>query len=454
MKKGLTPHLVMLGLVCNLCSQSHAWAGGLQLAYEAALGHDATYQAARAELASAQQGVPLARAGLLPGVSLSISDAKVDGTQTIDHPVGNATSSPLDYRAPSQSLNIRAPIYNREAMQKLNLAQSQVNYAQAVLAIRKLELVDRLATAYLLRLQSAQSWQAAHAQVAAAQSQSDLARRRLQLGEGTKPELLDAEAALETGKVLEVEAQNQIDLAVMSLRHITGSDAVDLPDEKQALDVENPQWLHTKTLPDEPLAQLLDHAQSSNPAIAARRYAIEMAQLVVARNGSGHYPRLDFVASASYSRNESVSTLNQSTDQRTWGLQLNMPLYSGGAVSASVSQALADQEKAQAELAAELQAVERDLTKLFNVVTNGGAKLQARQKTVTANRLALEGAQKGFARGFNTQTDVIQAQAKLAQARQDLTQAIYEHLLARVRLSARAGKEPADVIVEMEYMLR
>ena len=454
MKKGSTPHLAIFWFLCCLYSHSNVWAGGFQLAYEAALGHDAMYQAARAELASAQQGVPLARAGLLPGVSLSLSDAKVDGTQTIDHPLGNATSSPLDYRSPSRSLNIRAPIYNREAWQKLNLAQTQVNHAQAVFAVRTLDLVDRLATAYLQHLQSGQSWQASRAQVVAAQSQSDLVRRRLQLGEGTRPELLDAEAALETAKVLEIEAQNQMNVAAMTLRQITGVDVPNLARPTQTLDTENPQSLEGTTTPVEPLAQLLEHAQTSNPAIAARRYAVEMAQQVVARNSSGHYPRLDFVASASYNRNESVSTLDQTTDQRTWGLQLNVPLYSGGAVSASVYQALADQEKAQAELAAEIQSVELDLTKLFNTVANGSAKVRARQMAVTANRLLLEGAQKGYAKGFNTQTDVAQAQAKLAQARQDLAQATFEHLLARVRLSVRAGKEPSVVVSEMDNLLR
>ncbi len=64
-----------VALAC-LCGLSQAGAGGFAQGYDAAQANDATYQAARAELASAHQGVPSARAGLLPSVSFSLSDAK------------------------------------------------------------------------------------------------------------------------------------------------------------------------------------------------------------------------------------------------------------------------------------------------------------------------------------------------------------------------------------------
>ena len=444
--------LYLAGVAC-LCGLGNAWSGDFARAYDAALSNDATYQAARAELASVQQAVPIARAGLLPSVSFSMSDSKVNGTRTVDDTLGNAVTSPLDYRTPSQSLNIRAPLYNREASKKFTMAQTQANYGQVVFATRKLELLDRLATTYLQRLQAGQALVAARARLIAAQSQSDLTRRQLQLGEGTRPEVMDADAAVETARVLVMEAQSQIEVATLNLRQITGAQVSGLSDSLQRLEADNPQWPQPAAAPADQLARLLDQALASNPTIAARRYAVEMAQATVAINGAGHYPRLDFVASASNSRNESLSTLNQSAEQRSWGLQLNVPIYSGGAVSASVKQALADQDKAQAELAAEQRSVALDLTRLFHVVVNGGPKIQARQKTVAANQLALEGAQKAFATGFNTQADVVQAQNKLAQSRNDLAQADYEYLLARVRLSARAGAEPDQVVVELDGLL-
>lgn len=445
MKAGV---LLLLGLL----SQGWTWAGNFQQAFDAALQSDASYQAARAEFASAQQNLPMARAGLLPSVSLSLSDTQVKGSLTADNASGQSVTSPLDYKAPVKSLSLRAPLFNREATQKFNQAQAQVSYAEAVFATRLADLVDRLASAYLQRLLSEQTVLAARAEVEAAQAQSDLTRRRLQLGEGTRPDLIEADAALDMARVLLREAQDQVSVARLSLKQITG---IEQDSVATVADGFTPQaFLTDLSTSTDSLAELLNKANASNPSIAARRYAVAVTQAAVARNEAGHYPRLDLVASASYSSNESISTLNQSVNQRSLGLQLNLPIYSGGYVNAAVTQALADQDKAEAELAAEQQSVARELTKLYFSASNGAAKINAYQKAVESGKLSLEGARKGLSTGFNTQADVVLAQRKLAQSRRELAQAVYEYLLTRVRLFARTGAEPAQAVAHMDALLK
>ena len=428
-----------------------AWAGQFQQAYEAALLYDATFQAARAELASAQQNVPLARALLLPNISLSVSDSQVTGTRTADNGLGQPIDSPLDYRAPVQSLTIRAPIFNREGSKKLELAQAQLKYAESVFAARKAELLERLSGAYLQRLLSEQSVLLAGAHLDAAQLQNELARRKLQLGEGTKPELLEAEAVFEMTQVLLLEAQNQRQLDDLTLRHITGSSWV--------FPTTRPNGLELKYLsvaqyakPDS-IAELLVKADAGNPTIAARRYAVELAQTAVARNRAGHYPRLDFVASATSARNESISTLNQSVNQRSLGLQLNLPLYSGGYVNASVTQAMADLDKADADLAAAQHTVTLEMTKAYFSVAGGPARIMAYQKSVVSSNLALESARKALKTGFSTQADVVLGQRRVVQTQREWVQSVIDYLLARVRLATRTGAEPAEVAAGLDAML-
>lgn len=443
---------VIFSFVFCLLAQDLILAGNFERSYESALSSDATYQAARAEFASAQQNAPMAQAGLLPTVSLSVSDAKVRGSRTLDNPIGEPATSPLNYRTPAQSLNIRAPLYNREASQKLAYAKAQVSYAEAVFAARKADLVDRLATAYFQRLVAEQVLLAARAQVDATQSRLDMAHRHLKLGEGTRPEVLDAEVALDLAKVLLTDARNQRDIASLSLRQITGLDQESLaaaPDgyAPQALESELPN--STKILSD-----LLEEANINNPGIAARRYAVSLAQIAVARGNAGHYPRLDLVASSTTSRNESLSTLNQSSSQRSWGLQLNMPIYSGGYVNASVVQALADVERAEAELVNEQQVVARDVTKLYLGVANGAAKIKAYQQAVKSAQLNLEGMRKGVSSGFNTKADVVADQRKLAQSQQELAQTVYDYLQTRIKLFVRTGTEPAKFVTYLDALLK
>jgi len=440
-----------IALLLCLAGQGATWAGNFQQSYEAALQSDPTLQAARAELASVQQKVPMARAGLLPNLALSLSDAQVNGTRSRDLPNGGSISEPLDYRAPFSSLTLRAPLYNREAWQNLEVARAQVSYANAVFVARNADLVDRLANAYFQRLLAERGVLAARAQLDAAQAQYESARRRLQLGEGARPEVVEAEASLDMARSQLVEAQNQVSVTRLALRQITGVDQESLPPVDGEL-LAQPHWLRPPGS-TQSLAELLEKAYADSPRIIARKFAVAQAQATVARNGAGHYPRLDLVASATAGLNESIATLNQSSNQRSLGVQLNLPIYSGGYTNASVTQALADQDRAEAELAAEQHLLARELTKLYLTVTNGPVKLQAYQKAVASATLALEGTRKGLPTGFTTQADVALAQRKLAQARSDLDEAVYDYLLTRVRLMVRTGAEPAEVAMQLDALL-
>ena len=417
-----------------------AVAGDFQQAFEGAQRADPTYRAARQELLSNEQGVPMARAALLPNAALSISDARVTGSRTADNFFGQPVTTPLAYRAPQQNLSVRLPLFNREASQKYGLAQVQLQYATAQFAVRGYELLERLAQAYLQRQYAEQGVDTASVQLAAAQEQRRLALRRMELGEGTRPELAQADADLALARTQLLEARNQSNAAALSVAQISGLPAAPagaLP----------PRYTARPLQPDQ-LAAWQDKASADSPTLAARRLALEAARLGVSRAGAGHYPRLDAVASVSRSRNESVSTLNQAVRQRSLGLQFNLPLYAGGFVDASVTQALAEQEKAQAELEAEQLDVIADVNRLFLSVGSGIDRVEALQQALVAGELALDAARMSVTRGMGTRADVLRAQSRLADTRRELAKAHYDQILARLRLHARAGA-PADEIARV-----
>ena len=408
-----------------------AQGAGFRQLYDAALAHDPGFRAARQELASSRHGVSMARAGLLPVVSLSISDARIDGSRTADNLFGQSVTSPLGYRAPQQALSLRAPLFNAEATQRHRQAQAQLELADASFLAREHDLLDRVVQACLQHLFARDTLALARLQVDAVQVRRQMAVRRFALGEGTRPEIGVAEADLASAQVQLTEAGNQTRLALLALQQLTGLERQDL---EKLPDLVDPS-------PDpEPvsLAQWLERAEAASPGLAARRQAVQVARVGVERAGAGHLPRLDLVASVSSSRNESVSTLNQAVQQRSIGLQLNVPLYSGGFVSASVLQALAEQDKAEAELEAELLLVRADISKLFLALDMAPQRLQAAQLALQASQLNLEAARRGVVGGVRMQADVEQAQLRVAESRRDLARR-YESALTLIRLKARAG---------------
>ncbi len=429
---------VCLSLVAGM-QQAHA--GEFERVYSAALEYDARFQGAKHALRYTEEGVPLARASLLPSVSVNLSDTAVRGTREIS----GAGSTDLDYRTPTQSINVRAPLVNFEGAQQYRQAQAQAETAKARFASSRADLIDRLTVAYLQRMLAEDNFQVIHTQIQALVEQRNLMRKRLDRGEGTKTELAEARANLSLVQAQWADARDLVTNTQTALEMISG----------QKLEKTNRLGVVFAPSPLAPasLEQWQEMAAAGNQDVEAKRRAIEVAKAGVARSNAGHLPRLDLVASASSSRNDSVSTLNQSINQSTVGLQLNIPIYSGGAITASVRQALAEQARAESDHLSEQRALGQEVKRLFQIVQNGKIKLEAYEDALESSRVALDGTQKGQLSGLRTNADVLEALRKVSQAQRDLAQARYDHILQRLRLFNKAGLAPETVVAHVDELL-
>lgn len=425
-----------LGLLAVAQAQT---VGAFGQAFRAARANDAEFQAARHELAANEQAIPIARAGLLPSIGASISDVRVKGQREAPNFLGQEFTQELDYRSPQASLQLRQPLLNLEAIHRLQSARSQVDGARTTYASRGYELVDRLGTAYAQRLLAEEVVVLAQAQVDAIKAQSEMAQRRLVAGEGTRTEVAEAAASLAVARVTLLEASDQRDLAQRTLVRITGEET--LPLRGLSEDLMPPPLAY------EGLQAWIDASSANNPNIQTRRYTVEAARYDVHRNRAGHFPRVDLVASASDFRNDSVTTLNQQTRQFSAGIQVSIPLFSGGGVDASVSQALAQVSKAEADLEAALRSTAVEVQRQYQTIQSGRSKVAALEEARSSSAIALEGTKRGMTAGLRTNADVLDAERRLFQARRDLVQARYELLLARLRLQALAGF-PVEAIVQ------
>jgi protease secretion system outer membrane protein len=331
------PRLGAIALACVFAGAAQAVSFGE--VFEAALSHDPQLQGARFERESTQQGVPIARSGLLPSVTLNMSQARVEGVREFPNALDQSVRQDLSYKSPQRSLSMRVPLFNYEAISRYRQSLAQYDYADALFKVRSNDLLDRLGTAYLQRLLAEEGIRLSQAQVNAIEAQRERARRMMQSGEATRIEVAETEAALDVARVQLIEAQDQLTLARRLLLRITGVDAAVLNDL--------PLDFRPEPLEPQDLASWQERAVRSNPNILSRQLAVESARLNIHRNQAGHLPRLDLVASATMNRNESLSTLSQESRLRTLALQLNVPLYSGGGVSASVRQAAADMARAE-----------------------------------------------------------------------------------------------------------
>jgi protease secretion system outer membrane protein len=438
--------LALAAAAALAAAPAHGQAGGaFSAAFDAALANDAEYRASRYELQAREQAVPIARAGLLPNVGASYGESRVRGDRESLNVLGQELTQRLDYRNPVLALQLRQPLLNLEAMKRYDSAVSQVDGARSAFVARGHELLDRLGTAYVQRLFAEEVVALAQAQVDAYRVQSDAAQRRFGGGEGTRTEVAEAAASLAFARAQLVEATDQRDIAQRLLERITGTQAVPL----RAL-AEDTRPL---PMPYPSAGAWIDAGLQNNPNLQARRYLLDAARHEVERYRAGHFPRVDLVAGAVNSQNETISTLNQQVRQYSAGIQVSIPVFSGGGIEASVAQAVAEASRSEAQLEADRQQLAVDIRRQFQTTQTGLTKVEALNDAVAASAIALEGNQRGLAAGVRTTVDVLEATRRLFVSRRDFVQARYEVLLARLRLQAFAGLPLADVVQDIDRHL-
>lgn len=415
------------------CATLSAWGLDLLGAYRDALANDANFMAARSALQAARENLPQARAGLLPQVSASAQSTRNNIDRSDSLPTGGAIDRNFYYTGESATLALRQPLYRRLNWAQLSFAEAQVAAAEAAFEKDRQDAGLRVAQAYFEVLLAESRVRALEAQLGAFAGQLKLAERAFATGAGTRTDIDDARARALQAKAGLTEANYALDNARRTLGSLIGKTPPPLADVVPA---------RLPLAPPEPAA--LDHwlrqMDAANPELASLRNQVEMARQEIEKQRSGHHPTLDLIAGRQYGSSDSVNTTNTRYTNDYLGVQVAIPIFSGGGVSAAVRQAEANLDKARFQFDAARRRIGVDTQKYFNGVAQGGEKVRAFQAALEAAEQAVVSSRKGFEAGTRTQVDVLDALQRVAEATQALAQVRYEFLFSRMRLAAAAGQ--------------
>jgi outer membrane protein, protease secretion system len=422
-------HRILLSATCATAfTQVHALS--LMQAYEAALVNDPIYRAAVSEKAAGLQYEAIGRSHLLPNVSANLSTNRNYADINTASQTNNSHEN-RSYTSLATSIQMRQPLYHPEgqARYRQGVAQTQASIAQ--FTVRSQDLIVRLVSLYAPAKYAEDQLALAIAQRDAYALQKQANQRLLALGEGTKTDVLETQARYDLSEVQILEARDNLVNARNALSTLVGQEVTTL----QAL----AEGFQTRTMDPESFDAWKELALANNPEILAQRFALDIATQEVAKNQAGHRPRLDLLASTSKNRSDTTSTVNQNTNLYSFGLQLSVPIYSGGAVDAATLQAVANKQKAQAELDAKISQVLVELRKQYNLTLSSVPRIAAAQTALSSARLLVEATQKSVAGGVRTNVDVLSAQQQVQDAKRELALSRYNYLTSYTRLRYSAG---------------
>ena len=423
-----------------------AWSLDLSQAYAEALEQDSTIRAVRAATDARRERLPQARAQLLPNVSASVSRYRNWLERTSPDASGQLVTSNLRYTSSSEALTLRQPIFRKYQMADYRQAQVQVDDAEATLE-RELQNVGvRVSGAYFEALLAEEHLALVLAQKTAYTTQFDAAQKRLGAGFGTRTDIDEARAALDLNVAQELEARQNLDFTRRQLQSL-----VNRPIDRLApLDPSRMQLV--RPAPDR-VEDWTERAELNSPELQSLGAQVEAARYELEKAQAGHYPTLDAVAQWSRNDSDTITSIKTRYSNRSVGLQLNIPLYSGGHVSSTVRQAIAGQQRAEEAL----EALRRDLGvrlhREFRGVTEGVLRVKALEQAVRSAEQVVISNRRSFEAGSRTLPDVLNAEQQKVSAQRDLAQARFLYLMSRIRLQALAGGAKAEVIDEINGWL-
>ncbi|GBL44255.1 type I secretion outer membrane protein, TolC precursor [Sulfuriferula multivorans] len=400
-----------------------ALAANLSDIYHQAQNSDAAYASARAAYRAGVEKLPQGRAGLLPQASLNASVLNNDTQSSL---FGN-----MNYTSRSAAVTVTQPIYRKQNWEQYEQAKQQVSAAEAQLASGAQDLILRTAQAYFDVLQSQDNINFVRAQKAAIGEQLAQAKRNFEVGTATITDSNEAQARSDLANAQGIAALNDLQIKQRALQRIIGTmpPKLDALGDKLQLAPPNPANMDV----------WIARAELGSPVLKAQLAGYEIARREVERNRAGHYPTLDAVASYSDNRNQNFGGFQVNTKNAVIGVEFNLPLYQGGLVGSRVREAVANQDKARADLEDARRQVDLNTSQAYLGVTSGEAQVKALEQALISSQTSLDSTRLGFEVGVRTTVDVLNAQQQLYSAKRDLAAARYNYILSGLRLKAAAG---------------
>ncbi len=425
-------------LVAALSAVNWAQATDLLDIFRSAQSNDPVFAAARAAQQAGQEKLPQGRSLLLPNVNLNANSTMNDLTTQYKGVVPPIIMSGTNrYNSNGYGVTLVQPLFRMQNWLAYTEAELQVAQTEAQFKIAEQDLVLRAAQAYFDVLIAQDSVQLSIAQKTAISEQLAQARRNFEVGSATITDTLEAQSRHDLTYAQEIAAQNSLEIKQRALQQLTNAQPKDLKPLGSQFKLESP-------LPAD-MEVWVDQAQANNPQLALAQAGSELAGKEVTRNRAGHLPTVDLVAN--YSKNVANSGMfgvGSDTTNQSVGVQLNIPLYQGGAVNSKSREAQANSERAKQELENARRTVALQTRQAYLGLVSGIAQVKALQQALISSTSVLEASKLGQEVGVRTNLDVLNAQQQLYSTRRDLYQAQYNYLLSQLRLKAAVGALSED----------
>ena len=415
-------------------------------AWRAALQHDLDYAAADAAHRAGASRRGQAAALWRPTVVLSAaagragSDSSVTGARFSAPGFGTSDGVAFDTSVNNGSLGrwslaASLPLYNRERNAQGRQLELSADVAELEWRNAQQTLMLDTAQRYFDVALAGESLRVSRLQQAAVASALTQAQDRFKLGDVPVTDTHEAAARHQA-----IQAQGLALETDLQLKQAALADATGLP-----VSTVEPMFPASEPGPAEAgsLDAWMQEAGANNPLLLMQLAGVEVARQEAAKSSGALSPSVDLVAQVGRERlsgSGDFGPASNASGNRMIGVQLTVPLYTGGMRSAREQEAVHGTAKAQAQADRTRQQIAQQTRAAWLGLTVGAGRVAALAQAATASRARLDATRLGRQVGDRTTLDLLNAENDAASAELALLQARVGVLMDRLKLAALAGR--------------
>jgi TolC family type I secretion outer membrane protein len=370
---------------------------------------------------AAQVGV--SAASYLPTLSASGSGTR-NQVQAGGLPTATSTGRSLGLTASYLLFDFGARAANLEGAQQLLLAANASRDA----TLQSVWLTA--AQAYFAAQSARASVQAAQAAEEAARASLSAAQARYQSGSATPADRLQAQTAWSQATLNRITAAGNAANAAGVLANLMGFDASQ-PFELAEADDSLPDSVIERAI-----GQLISDARRKRADLTAAEAQIKAAEAQVAATQAAGLPSVSLTAGTAVGVSSGVSN----SQSNHIGVQLNIPLYTGGRVTHQTRAAEAQLDARIAERDRVANQIALDVWKAYQSLLTGSQALRSAEDLVASAQQSERMTLGRYQAGLGNLLDVLSAQSALASAHQQRIAARYNFLSSRFALTQAIGE--------------
>ncbi|MDU8925272.1 TolC family outer membrane protein [Pasteurellaceae bacterium LIM206] len=389
------------------------------------------------------------KGALLPQLNAT---AQYGSNRYVDHggTIATQQNSFSQNRTWSIGLQLSQSIFNKSQWLKLSAQEKATVQAQLSHLNAEQNLRYRLASVYINTLKNQEKLNIVKAEKKALENNLNVIKQRVNVGALSVTDLHEAQAQYDRIVAEEILAVNEVNNDREALFEIINSypkSLLKLDGNKLKLCAVNPFNTYYETV------------RKKNLTLMYHQVSVELAKENIAIAQADHLPTINLTGSLN--RNNSrrpadylaYGTTDRTLDRVFIGIEMHIPIYSGGQIHSRTKQQQFSYQSAQAELESAQREIKKNLNMVVNSLTAIKSSIKAYEQSVISADSAYHAVNAEYEIGRKTTVDLLNSLRVKYQSQSDLSNARYDYLLLKLQLDLLMGELNDDKLRELSGLL-